>query len=550
MGLLLKILVALLVFFTPFSFAATEPWAFSVVQGILILAWTVVLLSRREIFYPSLFKRVFVVFFILISLALVQSLFPQTLLQPVPWHPITLIRLYTLEHASLFVTYLALVLLIIQVYPSFKEVKQLIWTLILAAAAVEICELLSPDGQYITFLTGVKAGPGSVGPFLNRNHAGMFFVMNALLALGLFFTHQLQLHKSITREQRFNFVVQQICLALLSLGLMTSAVFTRSRGAMLSLLVGLFCYAFLCIWAIPAKLRKRVKGFFYTLVLLILSAAWIYTYVDDINAFAHRQTNGPSEQTRQMFYRSAQRMLDQYPWWGIGIGALPVAITQYTEWNISQYIERLHNDWLEILLGIGYMGAALLAPALLWFAIKILRRLKHLETRKQFLFAALLSALTAMCVGSLVDFHFFIPGCALVFFIILGLTNAPSFHKSQVHSLHLPWIACLALLGILLTAGYIPLQKTRCWRAFVFGHPLKTESKLAYYEKGLPLYPSPRYAVRLANGYYNASLHTTDPLIRLFYQEQAYYLTTDYLEKYPKDKAFSRLYNRLTRPSN
>ena len=155
MNLFLKILVTGLVFFTPFSFAGTEAWAFTVLQGILLLAVVVLFFSRRVVIFPTLFKVVFASFFILISLSLVQSCFPQTLLEGVPGHPITLARLYTLEHASLFVTYLGVVLVTIQIYQSWEDVKQLAWTLVICAACVELCALICPHGTYIAFLTGV-----------------------------------------------------------------------------------------------------------------------------------------------------------------------------------------------------------------------------------------------------------------------------------------------------------------------------------------------------------------------------------------------------------
>ncbi|MBR2082562.1 MAG: O-antigen ligase family protein [Elusimicrobiaceae bacterium] len=544
MDLFLKLVLTLLIFFTPFSFAATEPWAFSVVQGLVLLGTTAVLFSRRTLLFPSLFKSVFGAFLIVIILGLVQSCFAQTLLtETIPAYPITLMRLYTLEHVSLFVTYAAVVLLTFQVYQSFDEVKQLVWTLVLAAACVELCKLLFPNGEYITFLTGLKAGSSSVGPFLNRNHAGVFFVMSALLALGLFFTHQLHYKKLFTRAQKNAFVVQQVCLGLLSLGLMLAAVYTRSRGAMLSLFVGLFGYAFLCIWCVPSQIRRRLKRIFYTLLLLVVSSAWVYTHVEDINEFAQRQ-NGASAEIRAMMYRSAVRILDQYPVWGIGIGAMPVVINQYTEFDVHQYIERLHNDWLEITLEIGYAGAAMLLIALGWFIAGALRRLKQLDIRKQFLFAALLSALLALCTGSTVDFHFFIPGCALMFFIILGLVQAPTFHHGHIHSWHCGWLGALLLVCLLGAACYVPLQKTRCWRAYVFGHGLKMQAKLASYEQGLSYYPSPRYAVRLGNSYYNMARRSTDPVVQLFYLEQAQDIAKEYLEHYPKDKELSRLYMR------
>ncbi|MBO5911797.1 MAG: hypothetical protein J6Q05_06470, partial [Elusimicrobiaceae bacterium] len=154
MNLFLKLVITVLIFFTPFSFAATEAWAFTVLQGLLLVVAFLLFFSRRVVVFPSLFKAVFATFAILIVFALVQSCFPQTLLETVPWHPFTLMRLYTLEHASVFVTYLGVGVVTAQVYQSWEDVKQLAWTLVICAACVELCELLFPQGQYIAFLTG------------------------------------------------------------------------------------------------------------------------------------------------------------------------------------------------------------------------------------------------------------------------------------------------------------------------------------------------------------------------------------------------------------
>ncbi len=547
MTLFLKFLVALLLVFTPFSFAATEPWAFSVLQGLLFAAWTLWLITHREIYYPSLFKPVAYVFAVLVVIALVQSLFPQTLLDAVSWlHPITLMRLYTLEHACLFVTYLSIVLLTIQLFPSFDEVKQLLGLVVVNAVLVELCALCFPHGEYIAKLTGVTKYSAAVGPFVNRNHAGMFFVLASLASLGIFFTSQLRYRLQMGHHQRNAVLWQQIILGVITGGLLISTVFTRSRGAMLSLLAGLFSYAFLCAWCVPDKLKKRLKGVFITLVLLILASGWIYTHIPEINEFAHR-SGGASAEIRQMMYVSAEKLLKQYPLWGIGIGALPVAIPSYTAWDVHSYIERLHNDWLEITVGIGGIGACLVLLGLIWFACKALNRLKRLETRKQFLFASILSALLAMSCGSLVDFHFFIPGCALVFFVLLGTLLAPTFHKRHVHVIGLPILVRILVWVLLVSSAWIPLQKTRCWRQFRLGSGLKVEGKLAAYEQGLTYYAGPRYALRLALAYYQAGTRSKDELQKRRYLELAYQTAQTYLKKYPKDKELSRMYIRAHR---
>ena len=540
MDVFVKFLIGFLLLFTPFAFAGTEPWGFSVVQGVLIVAWSCALFSRKTLYKTTLFKPVFYTMSILIVLALVQVLFPQTTLQPVPfWHPVTLMRLYTLDHISLFITYLALAGLVMQFYPSQQEVKHLLEWSVICALLVALIAVSFPKGEYIFRLAGLRAG---IGPFLNRNHASLYFALNALVALGLFFTKGLESGRNVfSSKQRHMFIVQQTSLAVIFVALVIATVMTRSRGGMLSLLTGLFAYSFLCVYAIPTQLKKRLKGFFITLAVLILTTGWIVTHTQEINAFAQRGTNA-SEETRKMLYRSAGYILKERPIWGIGIGAMPVVITSYVEWPVNGYIERLHNDWLEILLGVGYLGAVFILLGLIWFIGRALYLLKRLEIRKQLFFAALLSALVAMGIGSLFDFHFFIPANAVLFFVLLGAATAPTYAKKRVLRVHVKiWHRAVILL-VLAAAFYVPLQKTLAWRNSLFGKGYKTQAKLMAYERALSQYPSPRYAFRLGAAYLQASKRASSIQEQEELRAKAYRLITDYLTKYPKEKALSRLY--------
>jgi O-antigen ligase len=540
MDVFLKIIVVLLLFFIPFAFAGAEPWGFSVLQGGVVLCWILLLFSKKKLIFSSVFKPVLFTMGFLILITGIQVLFPKTLLDTPVLYPVTFVRLYSLDHLSLFVTYLAVVSLIPQLFISQRDIQKLMLCIVLSSLAVALCAISFPRGGYIYYFAGLRGG---IGPFLNRNHASLFFVFGALGALGLMFTSQLKYSKMMSKHQKTSFYMQQFCFFLLFAGLGVGAVMTRSRGGMLSLLMGLFCYAFLCAWALPRQLKKRLKGMFITLVALILCAGWIYTHTEQINAFAHRAT-GVSAQTRKMMYRSSWRLLKERPVWGIGVGAMPVAITSYVEWRVSGYIERLHNDWLEILLGVGFGGAVFLVGGIWWFLRLTLLRLKKLETRKQMLFAMLLSQLFAMSVGSVVDFHFFIPANAFVFFVILGGVCSVTYAKHHVHDIKISPLLGLAIIILLCCSVYIPTQKTRAWRCSVFGRGLKTQAKLAQYEQALSYYPSPRNAVRMGNAYLNASFHGKNQQERQQLRQKAFAIASGYLEKYPRDKELSVLYMR------
>ena len=544
MNLLIKIIVGGLLFFVPFSFAGTEPWAFSVLQYGVLGAFLAVLLKNRHLYVTAGLKWITCVLGFLIICAMVQSCFPRTLLEPAVNYPFTFMPLFTLEHASLFFTYLVVVWLVVQVYPSYDENIKLALLLAGAGCMVALCAVCLSNGEYIYKLTGIRGG---IGPFLNRNHAGVFFALAAMCSLGIFWARQVRYSKMIARNQRQTFYIQQIVLGVVFISLSASVFFTRSRGGMLSWLVGIFAYAFLCFWAVPPKLKKRLKGLFVTLVMLGIVGWFISTHIPEINEFAHRST-GASGEIRKMLYQAAFDLLKEHPFFGIGIGAMPVVITSYTAHPLHEYIERLHCDFLEILLGVGWVGGAIIVIFLGLFAWTVLRRLKRLDTQKQLFYAGLLSALLAMCVGSMVDFHFFIPGVAFSFFILLAMTACPTFYKHHTHVYASGWLGKIIGIVLIGAALYIPTQHTVAWRLFLFGRGLKDEPKIEVFSQGLSHYPSPRYALRLGNAYFNAGVRSKDPAQKAAYRQQAHKIAETYLRKYPREKELSFLYMR-SRPT-
>lgn len=533
----------MLLVFMPFAFAGAEPWAFSVLQGGLLCCAAITFFTRRRWVFSPLIKPVFFTLGFLTVFTLLQTCFSKTLADAHVYYPVSLMPLFGWEHASLFITYASVAALVPQLFPSKRDIRQLLFGVGGCVLLVALCALCFTKGDYIFRLTGVRAVT-AVGPFLNRNHAAVFFALGALVTLGLFFTFQLRGKHWANPRQKYIFYIQQACLFAVFVGLSVGTVMTRSRGGMLSLLVGLFGYAFLCLWAIEQRFRKRLKGVFLTFAVMLLTCGWIYTHVNDINAFAQRAT-GASEQTRKMLYRSAGQILKDYPLWGIGVGAMPVVITSYVEWPVNNYIERLHNDWLEILLGVGYIGILPVACGIFWFMWLALRRLKALEIRKQFLFAALLSALLAMCVGSTVDFHFFIAANAFLFFVLLGALCAPTFSPENSRQITLNFPVKLGLLLLVGASLYVPACKTAAWRNMVFGTGLKTPAKLAHYEKAVQQYPSPHYAARFGNACFNAAVRAETKEERAQFLQQALDVCLTFLPKYPREKALSRLYVRV-----
>ena len=531
--------------FTPFAFAGAEPWAFSVMQiGIVLSGILWLLFSKEPICLTRLSRPVLFLFGFLIILGLVQSFSPQTLLDTVPLYPVTLMRLYTLETISFIVTYLTLSLLINQQFPSQNAIKPVIGWMVFCAVAVAICAVSFVKGEYIYYFTGMHGG---IGPFLNRNHLGMFLALGALSALGMVFFNQTKPENHhLHREQRYRFYVEQVCWSIVCIGLSLAVVFTRSRGGMMSLLGGIFCFAFLMTGFLPEKRTKKIVGLICTFALLAGTVYWIATHIELINEFAYR-VQDTSVEIRLMLYESAQRLLSDFPLWGIGLGAMPVALPAYFEYSLPQYVEHLHNDWLELVLGVGYVGLIPVMLALLCLVVLIFMRMHRLPKHKLAFFCASCSVLFAMSLGSMVDFHFFIPANAFVFFVFLGILCAPTYDKHHLRVIKFSLFSRTLLLAVLLCSLYIPLQKTLAWRSAMFGTGLKQEAKLTQYRRALSYYPSPRYAVRLGNAYFNASLRAKTPEEKVSLRAEGFEIANTYLHRYPKEPSLSKLYVR-TKP--
>ena len=545
MNLFIKIVLALLAGFTPFAFAGAEPWAFSVVQTGIIACAVLWLLNAREVCcLTKLSKPVIFIFSFLVFLGLVQMYFSQTLLDSVPHYPISLMPLFTAENLSVFITYTTLSLLIMQVFSSQDSMKPFLYWLAFCFLAVAICTTCFSNGEYIRYFTGMRLG---IGPFLNRNHAAVFLAMGALTMLGLIFAGYINPDKHhLHREQRQRFYVEQTCGWVIFIALAGSTIFTRSRGGAMALLCGVFCFAFLAVWYLPKSSKTKIKGTLITSAALAGVIYWITTHIAFINAFAFRSQDTSSE-IRLMLYESATHLLEQYPLWGIGIGALPVALPAYMAYPLNRYVEHLHNDWLEIILGVGYVGIIPVICAIGYFIYLALGRLKHLPRHKTPIFLAAFCALITMGVGSLVDFHFFITANALFFFIFLGVMCLPTYDKHRLSCFKIPYLVRLLLVVLLLATLYVPFQKTMAWRSSLFGQGLKQEAKLAQYHAALAYYPAPRTAVQLGNAYFNASLRAQTPEQAAQYRQQAFEIARTYLMRYPKEPALSQLYVR-TRP--
>ncbi|MCR4819782.1 MAG: O-antigen ligase family protein [Elusimicrobiales bacterium] len=524
-------LLGLLLFFAPFSFAATEPWSFSILQSGIVIVFILVA-TKKRFMIPPLLKPVLFMLGFLAVYSFVQSFTQVSVSNGSELYPTTLIRLFTLEHTSLFLTWTVLVFSISQLSGTSEDMRRYMRIITLCGLAVMLCVAVFPGGGYIKLMSGRTYN--GVGPFFNRNHAAVFMGMISVIMMYMGISG-IYRHRNATKFSS-RFITTQACISITFIGMIIAIIATRSRGGSASTLAGILCFAAMSILILSNSLKKKIIGVSAVAVTAACLAGLIITNSDSINRYAHRER---PEYTRTQLYTSVPKILKDWPIWGIGTGSAPIAIPAYTE-KLHDYVYRFHNDWLEMIAGTGIFGFSVLLCGFLWFALTARKILKRMEKNEKLAFAGLSSAMLVMLLGSLVDFHFFIPSNAYLFFMLTGLlcSRAIDQHYKTVKSSRTDRI----LMAVIIIISCItPFKKAAAWRLYQFGKELKAAHKFEYFEKALRLYPSPLFASKVGLAYLDTSRIESDLGKARNYKERAMEIEKHFRTKYPFDPAIALL---------
>lgn len=540
----LYILFLLLLFFAPLSFAATEPWAILMLQGAVAAVFWVFILRAKDVVLTFPLKMLLGAIGFIILIGAAQALTQADGMGGARWLPFTMCRVYTLESALMLLFYAAAAFSAAQLFDRTSRVKVFCLGAILAGLVVLVTAIGFSRGEYIAFLAKIAPARESMGPFLNRNHGGMFLAMTFFISLGYTCAGFFDKAKFLAAGRKAEFYIRQTVFILLSAALMFGVFYSRSRGALVSL--GAVFFLFLLFYLSVSPFSKAKKAFFIscTLGVFLIAGFLAFKNYNSLSKLA-RRSSAVADTVRKDIYSGAYCMLKEHSFTGVGLGAFSVGIMPYIG-APTAFPQHLHNDWLELALGIGSPAAGIVSVLLLALCAALIMRFIMLKKEKQLLFLGLCCALAVMCAGSLVDFHFYIPANAFLFFCICGLLCSAAYNENTAKTARPAGVVKICACIILLLALYPFTMKTAAWRAFLFGKGMTTESKIAFYQKGLDAYPDPLYALRAANACLAASRdNSLSEEKRLLYKECARDISGRYLRKYPLMGGFNTIYNQI-----
>jgi O-antigen ligase len=315
---------------------------------------------------------------------------------------------------------LSMTLLYFSVYREFDHPvwrRRLAKTIVLAGFVLTI-EALVQQAYTKNLIYGLYQPPWDwavFGPYINRNLFAGYMLMALPLGVGLTAEALEDLRRAWRRRRRHawlalgdpegsNFLRWGAVAMTLVVGLWA----TRSRGAALGLVV----------WALVAPLfaRRRLLTFVCVLGVIGLGVAWLGV---DANLSSF-QVRGYFDMPRLLIWGDSLRLARLHPIFGSGLNAFGTALPPRQTVLRSEWIGTTHNDYLQVLVDLGIVGAVM-AASLLW---PLLRNGAQAARHSPF-HAGLFGSLLALLAHNLVDCNWQLPANAATFVAIAALLMQP-----------------------------------------------------------------------------------------------------------------------------
>ena len=267
----------------------------------------------------------------------------------------------------------------------------------MAMTVVAFVQAVSPDPRKIYGLWRPRWDYAVFGPYVNRNHFAGYLVMAIPLAMGLALEALSALRRAWEGRRR----------GWLALGGREGTTLVRRVTEVMVLVAGLLASAsrggvtafVMSALAMPLASRRRRRTAFAVFVLAGLGVMWIGPG-GVVGGFETRGFRG----SRLDLWRDVLPMVRDFPLFGVGLNAFATAYPRYQHFWRTEWVGEAHNEYLQALLDLGLVGAALVV-AVLFLVFRAALRVAGRGPLEVGLFGALL----ALAVHNLVDFNWQIP---------------------------------------------------------------------------------------------------------------------------------------------
>jgi len=357
------------------------------------------------------------------------------------WRPLSIDPPATLDALLLFLAYAALFVVVYNLVDSRRRLLRMTRALVAFAALVAFVGLLQ-DLSGVERVYGLKEmryGGSPYGPYVNHNHFAGLMEMMIPLTFVLLLRRILRPSSSggstpITSqgvplpdgdgprgERTGQAILLGLALAVMSAGMLLSL----SRGGLiaLSLAVGMVI-VLLAIRGRMGRWQLPVVG------LLLAGSLAVFLWIGPssvVNHFRRAETvqNEPSFWTRLLVWRASLGVFADFPVLGTGLGTYPLAFLPYYPVGTEKTWREAHNDYVELLVEAGVLGALAAALGLLALLVRLLGPiLGRREVKERLIYYGLCTGILSLLLHSLVDFNLQVPGNAALFVVLLAMALA------------------------------------------------------------------------------------------------------------------------------
>ncbi len=259
------------------------------------------------------------------------------------------------------------------------------------------------------------------GPFINRHHFAGYMELALALPLGLLFSG------ALGKEKRFIYLFAALLMAI-------ALIMTSSRGGLIALTAEiLFLVATTGFWRREKRetLEKRSTmrraatkaGLALALIVAIFGGVVFLGGEDVLRRIVGTVNTEDPTSGRTHFWTVTVDIIENHPVMGIGLGAFAVVYTGYDSRNGLYRLEQVHNDYLQILVDGGILGAAMgLLFVVSLFRMGFVRRESGDNFRRGIANGALAGCF-AVLVHSFFDFTLHTTANGLLFLVLAALAT-------------------------------------------------------------------------------------------------------------------------------
>jgi len=289
-------------------------------------------------------------------------------------------------------------------------------------ATFALIQGLTSNGK-LYWLRTPRVGGWIYGPYVNHNHYAGLMEMLMPFALVMFLSPRMR------RQHK--------AMAALAAAMMATTIFIcGSRGGMLAFAVQMAVLVTVLINQRNSGKMALAVGAFLLLAFALL--AWLGS-----RELVARMTSIPvdlrselSGGTRLSIDRDCLRMFLQKPITGWGLGVFPEIYPQFRSFYTNLVIDKVHNDYLQLLVETGTIGFCVM----IWFLLAVCRlaakklRVWPSDVKTDVTLAAMLG-ISGILAHSFVDFNLQIPANAALFFVLCAIAGMKP-HSERRHSQH------------------------------------------------------------------------------------------------------------------